>query len=139
MFKMKILSLVAISFSLCYTSCVSSQVQGITDLESKSFAEAIDKSSSFTLLDVRTEEEHVSGHIPNSLNMDFYSEDFKKQVTTLDTNLPVYVYCRSGGRSAKAAAILAEEGYTVYNLLGGMMKWSSENRPSNKGKESSPE
>lgn len=139
MFKIKILSLLAIGFSLCYTSCVSSQVQGVTDLESNSFADSIDKNSSFTLLDVRTEEEHVSGHIPNSLNIDFYSEDFKKQVTTLDTNLPIYVYCRSGGRSAKAAAILAEEGYTVYNLLGGMMKWSSEKRPNIKGKETAPE
>jgi rhodanese-related sulfurtransferase len=34
------------------------------------------------------------------------------------------VYCRSGGRSASAADVLKEKGFTkVYNLDGGITSW----------------
>ena len=40
------------------------------------------------------------------------------------------VYCRSGGRSAKAAGILKENGFKqVYDLDGGIIDWSAANKP----------
>jgi rhodanese-related sulfurtransferase len=51
-------------------------------------------------------------------------DDFKQQVNVLDKEKPVYVYCRSGKRSARAAEILKEMGFTkVYDLQGGIMEW----------------
>ena len=42
----------------------------------------------------------------------------------LDKEKPVYLYCRSGKRSASAAEKLKEAGFTeVYNLKGGILAW----------------
>ena len=41
----------------------------------------------------------------------------------LKKNKPVAVYCRSGRRSADAAQLLAEEGYKVIDLDGGIIEW----------------
>ena len=44
----------------------------------------------------------------------------------LDKSKPVFVYCKSGGRSAKASAKLEELGFkTIIQLEGGMMKWTA--------------
>jgi adenylyltransferase/sulfurtransferase len=43
----------------------------------------------------------------------------------------VVVYCRSGGRSQRAAQFLAAQGFkSVYNLAGGILAWSEQVDPS---------
>ncbi|WP_081964279.1 rhodanese-like domain-containing protein [Porphyromonas macacae] len=46
----------------------------------------------------------------------------------LNKNLPVAVYCRSGARSAKAAKLLINNGFSgpVYNLSGGYLAYKKE-------------
>ncbi len=72
------------------------------------------------LLDVRTPEEFSAGHINNALNINLFDADF---ITKAQAQLPrkqtIYVYCKVGGRSAKASEELAALGYTVVNLQGG--------------------
>ena len=52
-----------------------------------------------------------------------------QQLDKLDKNKPVFVYCLSGGRSASAADFLEEKGFSqVYNMKGGIMKWSAEGK-----------
>lgn len=76
------------------------------------------------ILDVRTPEEMSDGKIEGSININFYDSDFRDQVAKLDRNIPVYVYCRSGGRSQKAMAVLKELGFSVvYELQGGYMNY----------------
>ncbi len=41
---------------------------------------------------------------------------------------PIYVICRSGGRSMQACNFLAEQGIDVVNVSGGMMAWISSAR-----------
>ena len=83
-----------------------------------------------TVLDVRTQKEFLTGHIPNAVLMDYYQEDFKQQVAKLDKSKPVFVYCAKGGRSNSAAGILVDLGFKqVYDLQGGMEAWKSENKP----------
>jgi rhodanese-related sulfurtransferase len=77
------------------------------------------------LLDVRTPEEYQEDHIKNAtlanINDD---ESFEKVTGTLDKKKPVYIYCHSGRRSAKAAKTLKEKGFnTVVNLDGGIEAW----------------
>jgi rhodanese-related sulfurtransferase len=99
------------------------------DLDVAGFSEIIKKSPG-TLLDVRTPEEVVHGKIPGAINMDFYEDDFKKQLKSLDKNKPVYVYCASGGRSGDAAEMMSEMGFTkVYNLEGGFKAWKAAGMP----------
>jgi len=83
-----------------------------------------------TILDVRTPEETAEGIIANAVEMDINNPDFSEQIKTLDKTNPVCVYCRSGGRSARAAYMLTQLGYTVYNLDGGFMGWTSAGKPS---------
>ncbi len=82
------------------------------------------------LLDVRTPNEYNSGHIKGSVNMNYYDQDFSKQVLSLDKNRPVYVYCRSGVRSKYSSDILKKLGFkTIYNLKGGILNWSAQKLP----------
>ncbi len=81
------------------------------------------------LIDVRTQGEYAEGHIAGATNIDIYSETFEREISNLDKNTPVYVYCRSGGRSGKAMSIMKAMGFVeVYNLDGGMNAWQSSNQ-----------
>lgn len=80
------------------------------------------------LLDVRTSREIEQGFIKKAKFINFFDDDFAtKAIAQLNKNKPVYLYCRSGNRSEKAARILKEKGYEVYNVLGGYNKWKKEN------------
>ncbi len=82
------------------------------------------------LVDVRTPEEFAEGHIPGAQNINVKSSDFVASVEKrLDKSEPVAVYCRSGKRSAEAAAILSKEGYKVINLSGGILAWIDAHNP----------
>jgi L-ascorbate metabolism protein UlaG (beta-lactamase superfamily)/rhodanese-related sulfurtransferase len=82
------------------------------------------------LLDVRTIEEFEEGHIEGALNIDVKKSDFMEKVKQiLAKDRTIAVYCRSGRRSASAAADLGAEGYKVVNLLGGIMAWKETGRP----------
>lgn len=86
------------------------------------------ENKSVQLIDVRTPKEYKDGHIKNSENIDFYDTDFLTQMNKLDKNKPLYIYCRSGGRSGKAAIQLKEQGFTkVYDLQGGILDWKKNN------------
>ncbi|APQ17901.1 rhodanese-like domain-containing protein [Maribacter hydrothermalis] len=81
------------------------------------------------LLDVRTVEEFNEGCIDGALNIDWFSQDFNKQVASIDKNKTIYVYCKIGGRSLKSQARLKELGFLhVINLDGGYDLWSSANK-----------
>lgn len=78
------------------------------------------------ILDVRTPEEWNGGTIKGAIKMNFYDDNFKDQLAKLDKSKPVYVYCKSGGRSGKAAKQMGKMGFTtVYNLIGGMGAWDA--------------
>lgn len=78
-------------------------------------------------LDVRTPAEYTDGHIPGSLNLNVRDEKhFKASADSLlNKEYPVAVYCRSGNRSKKAATILTEKGYEVYELNTGITGWKA--------------
>lgn len=88
----------------------------------------------FTLLDVRTPEEFVEGHLPNALNIDVNGPDFEQKIMKLDKKKPVYVYCLAGGRSKTAASILKEKGFQAISMQGGIKAWKSAGLPVIKGR-----
>ncbi|WP_055435245.1 rhodanese-like domain-containing protein [Lacinutrix algicola] len=76
------------------------------------------------LVDVRTPAEHNVGHISNSQNIDYNSPTFDDDITRLDKDKPVILYCQKGGRSAKCADKLLEAGFKkIYDLKGGFSEW----------------
>lgn len=86
--------------------------------------------SKVQILDVRTAGEYESGHLKNALQADWNNpEQFKQRVKALDKNIPVYAYCLSGVRSASAAEWLRQNGYTAYNMQGGINSWNKQGKP----------
>ena len=78
------------------------------------------------LIDVRTLEEHKSGYIDASLNIDFYKSSFIDSLNVLDKSKTTVVYCKSGNRSSKSALIMKSLGFKIiYNLKEGMNGWLS--------------
>ena len=76
------------------------------------------------LVDVREPEEFDDGHLVGAVLIDVNESDFVgKALAVLDKQRPVAVYCRSGRRSARAASLLANQGYNVTNLDGGVLAW----------------
>lgn len=82
------------------------------------------------LLDVRTDNEFAQGHLRGAQQIDFYRDDFADALEKLDKDQPVFIYCRSGNRSGKAAKQMKAMGFSaVYNLEGGIGAWSKRNKP----------
>ena len=82
------------------------------------------------VVDVRDAEEYAAGHIDGSVNINVNSTCLvEKASSVLKRSKPVYVYCRSGKRSLKAAELLAKEGYTVINLDNGILGWEKDGFP----------
>lgn len=86
-------------------------------------------SDNIQLIDVRTAEEYFEGHIDEAQHMDILElEEFETQIQSLDKSKPIYLYCRSGNRSQKAAEILKKEGFIEINdLKGGYQAWAEQN------------
>jgi thioredoxin 1 len=85
----------------------------------------IDSDPSIQILDVRSREEFEIGHIRKSRRIGWLDEAFAESVRkALDPSKPVFVYCQSGRRSAKAAAELVKLGFKdVRELEGGVNQW----------------
>ena len=77
------------------------------------------------LIDVRTPNEYGSGHIKNAVNVDlFNATGFEKYCEKMSKDEPVYLYCRSGARSQRAAHKLVGMGFEkIFDLKGGYMRW----------------
>lgn len=75
------------------------------------------------ILDVRTEAEYETGHIPNAICIpnETIKEDVEEQLP--DKTQLILVYCRSGNRSKQAAEKLVNLGYENIKEFGGINTW----------------
>ncbi|EIF38328.1 MULTISPECIES: rhodanese-like domain-containing protein [unclassified Streptococcus] len=71
-----------------------------------------------SVLDVREVEEFEALHLEDARN--FPLSQLADTYEQLDKTQPYYVICKSGIRSARACQFLAEQGYEVINVKGGM-------------------
>ncbi len=106
------------------TTATASTFSDITLTDFDLLTESAD--STLIVLDVRTDREFQAGHIPNAIQVDFMSPDFKMNIAEFDTSKTYIVYCQSGGRSAAASTIMVKElGFSdVKNLSDGYAGWS---------------
>ncbi len=75
-----------------------------------------------TVLDVRTEDEFVLGHIENSICIPV--DDLDKRLDELpDRHELILVCCRSGKSSKLAAEYLDRQGYDNVYDFGGLLSW----------------
>jgi rhodanese-related sulfurtransferase len=98
------------------------------NLSQQDWVDQLNADSNAVILDVRTEEECNEGIIPNAITIDIYKgQGFIYEVDALDKTKNYYVYCKAGGRSAQACAVMNQLGFeNTYNLEGGFMQWQGE-------------
>jgi len=80
-----------------------------------------------TLLDVRNADEFSRGHVEGAVFLPLHMVPLR--VSELDRAETYYVVCESGARSAQACAYLAQQGYDVRSVQGGMSAWRSAGLP----------
>jgi rhodanese-related sulfurtransferase len=125
---MKSQSVILLLLLFAFAGCKEKETSDNSALDANKFAEQISRPSEKIILDVRTPEEFNEGHIQNAMLINFLGEDFKQQVSKLDKEIPVYVYCASGVRSEKAATVLKGEGFKeIYVLKEGLKEWRKSN------------
>ena len=82
------------------------------------------------VLDVRTESEFKTAHIPGAINIDVNAGDFDEKVGKLDKSKTYLVHCAAGGRSAKASKKLEGMGFKeLYDLAPGFKGWEKAGKP----------
>ena len=79
------------------------------------------------LLDVREPQEWQAGHAPRARHIPL--DQIARRAGELPKGRAVVTVCRSGARSARAAALLAADGREVSNLAGGMHAWARAGLP----------
>lgn len=129
----KIISILFIG--ILFASCQGQSQKSIETIDVKTFAGKLKTTQNPQLLDVRTPEEYAVERIDNAVNVNWNGADFESKASTYDKSKPIFVYCKVGGRSAKAANKLSEMGFKeIYNLDGGIMKWNANGmaKPSDK-------
>ena len=77
------------------------------------------------LVDVRTPGEFGGGHVPGAVNIPL--DQLPNRLAELESYKggEVHLVCRSGGRSGRAAQLLAGEGYQAVNVAGGTLAWQA--------------
>ncbi|MCW1249699.1 rhodanese-like domain-containing protein [Acaricomes phytoseiuli] len=79
------------------------------------------------ILDVRKDQEWAEGHIEGALHIPL--DHLPARFAELDPDQDTYILCRTGGRSFRASQWLAAQGYSVFNIAGGMGAWQDAERP----------
>ena len=79
------------------------------------------------LVDVREDDEWAAGHAPGATHIPL--GELGARYTEIPQDVPVYLICRSGGRSSQAAHALAGAGWQVVNVSDGMRGWAAAGRP----------
>jgi rhodanese-related sulfurtransferase len=79
------------------------------------------------LLDVREDDEWAAGHAPGARHIPL--GQLSARAAEVPQDLTIYVICRAGTRSARAAGALTGAGWTAVNVAGGMQDWAAAGRP----------
>ena len=122
LFLVVFLSVQIVAFNAESTEIGSiSQTDLLTQIQAK---------QSFLILDVRTQKEYDSGHIPGAINIDF--KELPQRIEEIDKfkNSTVVLYCERGTRAKVAEVSLKQAGFkSILHLEGNMVAWRSNSLP----------
>jgi len=117
-------------YILLLTTFISCNQDKNNLVSANKFSEIISNDKSVIIIDVRTPDEFNKGHLKNSLNVNWFDENFDENLNIFSKDLPVMVYCLSGGRSSKANERIKSLGFkNVYELDGGILEWRKNKLP----------
>jgi len=108
---------------------MSTTENSATETDVRELKRKMDAGDDFFLLDVREPNEFQIGRIPGSTLIPL--GEIPRRYQELPKDKEIIVHCKMGGRSAKAAAFLRQQGFKdVKNLKGGILDWSDKIDPS---------
>jgi rhodanese-related sulfurtransferase len=103
----------ALALALPLAACSGDDGTAVAEPEAATSVAAAALADGRTPIDVRTPEEHDAGHVADDVLIDIQAADFDARIAELDPDGQYVVYCRSGNRSAQAAARMEAAGLDV--------------------------
>lgn len=105
----------------------------VSNINVTSASDLVKNDENTIILDVRTPEEYMAGHIEGALNINIADENFSEQAAKLDQSKTYIVHCAANvenGRTAKSLTIMQELGFNnLMNLEGGIVAWEKSGQP----------
>lgn len=110
--------ILALAMTLTLAACdtPASEASGVRVVAA---TEAVELLGGRMIIDVRTPAEAAAGMLEGAVNIDIGSADFGDRIASLDRDGSYLLYCRTGNRSAQAASIMRELGFTDVIDAGG--------------------
>ncbi len=128
--EMNIIKTLIVVMLIMVSACKNASSQQENLLKPDAFQKKLAEVKEAQLVDVRTPEEFQRGYLKGALSMNINSDDLKNRSKYLDKEKPLFVYCYSGARSARACDYFRKAGFKiVYDLDGGYSNWTSLNMP----------
>ncbi len=105
---------------------ITTSKQKIEKLEAAEFKLKMISLQVYNLVDVRTPQEYAQASIPKSQNINFNADSFEEELGKLERQKPLFIFCKSGGRSARAVKKAKQMGFErIIELDGGMNSWKT--------------
>lgn len=101
-------------------------VRSYTQISQEEAKQMMEQDGTQIIVDVRTQEEYDSGHIPGAICIPNESIGTEHPEELPDLDQVILVYCRSGNRSKQAAQKLFDMGYINVYEFGGINDWTGE-------------
>ncbi len=121
-------------FIMLLWGVIAPSMRGFSELKPVDIVRLINSDNTL-VLDVRSENEFIDGHIVNSINIPFSYLTKRFEELGDDKERPLVVICKSGARAKSAGTLLCKEGFkNVTVLAGGLMAWQHDKYPVAKGK-----
>ena len=116
--------MLTISLSLFgLTACQSENNNSYEQITAEQAKAIMDTEDDYIIIDARTTEEFVEGHIENAILIPEYEIADRAEKELPDKEQLILVYCRSGRRSKIASEELVKLGYTNVKEFGGIIDW----------------
>lgn len=132
---MKLFLLLLLPLGACAESTAQAPVAvasaapaSVREVDVSTLKAELDRGAVPLLVDVRTAGEFAAGRVPGARSIPLDQLD-ARLAELGPTDREVYVVCQSGGRSARAASVLAAKGYRSVNVRGGTGAWLAAGYP----------
>lgn len=98
----------------------------VKNINSEEAHKFIENNKDVIIIDVRTQQEYKSGHIPGSKSIPL--SEFKSRIGELKNykETPIIIHCASGSRSSSAVRVLVNNGFhNIYHMNRGLRGWNN--------------
>ena len=108
------------------TACSNNEGKSYEQITPEQAKMLMDTESDYVIIDARTTEEFVEGHIKDAILIPEYEIANRAKKELVDKEMLILVYCRSGRRSKIASEELVKLGYKNVKEFGGIIDWPYE-------------